>query len=154
MNHSVTPTQNTFHHRKSVRKHVYENHIKGWRLRDCPTCNIEGMHNQDPNCPDCYGTGRSWAKPDCITKIDPLIGETLRFEVVPEVDMRLHIQSKRRVIQQFIATDDGARDPRIYGKLEFGYDEKCNLEDWYVKDTFGGRVYLHQFDRINGRSSA
>lgn len=153
MSETANPGRNTFYERKAARKHHYETHIKGWRLRDCPVCKGDDMQGCITSCPCCSGDGQKWSRPECVTDIEPLIGETLRIEVAPEVDLRLHIQNSRRVVKQFIATDDDTRDPRMYAKLEFGYDEENDFEDWYVADTFGGRVYLHQFKRIGGKSA-
>lgn len=89
-----------------------------------------------------------------MTEIKSLIGKTLRIELIPDVELRLHIQTDRRVIKQFISTHDGARDPRIYDKLEFGYDGINQTEDWYVTDTFGGRLYLHQFKLLHAENTA
>lgn len=135
----------SFKKRKVARKRHYETYVKGWRLRDCPSCNESDIRRNVTSCPICSGSGRKRALPDCKTNINPLIGKTLRFEIIPDVELRLHIQTARRVIKQFVSTHDGARDPRIYDKMEFGYDERTNTEDWYVTDTFGGRIYLNEF---------
>lgn len=153
MSETANPDQKTFYERKAARKHHYETHIKGWRLRVCPVCCGDGTQGHFMNCSHCSGDGQKWSKPDCVTDIGPLIGETLRIEIAPEIDLRLHIQNSRRVVKQFIATDDDTRDPRIYAKLEFGHDEANDVEDWYVTDTFGGRVYLHQFKRIDRKTA-
>jgi hypothetical protein len=154
MNKTSTPSRNGFSVRKAARKHHYETYVKGWRLRDCPACNGQSLRPSTTPCPTCSGNGRKRALPDCVTEIESLIGKTIRIEVIPYVELRLHIQTHRRVIKQFISTHDGARDPRIYDKLEFGYDEKNNTEDWYVTDTFGGRFYLHQFEQLNQEKTA
>lgn len=143
-----------FRQRKAARKHHYETCVKGWRLRDCPTCNGKGVRSNATPCPACSGNGRKRARPNCKTPIESLIGKTLRIEVIPDVELRLYIQTDRRVIKQFVSTYDGARDPRMYDKLEFGYDEKIDTEDWYVADTFGGRIYLHQFKQLSADDAA
>lgn len=151
MSKSANPARKPFYERKATRRSHYETYIKGWRLRECHECH--GEPRRITNCLVCSDKGQEWAKPDCLTDIEPLIGETLRVEVAPEVDLRLHIQSDRRAVKQFIATDDDNRDPRIYVKLEFGYDKKNDTEDWYVTNTFGGRLYLHEFQRIGDPQS-
>lgn len=114
MRRTTKSEQKTFYKRKAARRLHYENYIKGWRLRDCHTCD-----GNTADCPTCSGSGQEWAKPNCTTDIKSLIGKTLRIEVIPEVDLHLHIQNNRRVIKQFISTDDDTREPRIYDKLEF-----------------------------------
>lgn len=143
-----------FRQRKAARKRHYETCVKGWRLRDCHTCNGKGVRSNATPCPACSGNGRKRAQPNCKTPIESLIGKTLRIEVIPDVELRLYIQTDRRVIKQFVSTYDGARDPRMYDKLKFGYDEKNDTEDWYVADTFGGRIYLHQFEQLSADEAA
>jgi len=140
--------------RKTARQHHYETRVKGWRLRDCPSCNENSVRPNVTPCPICSGSGRKRALPDCKTNIVSLIGKTLRIEIIPDVELRLHIQTARRVIKQFVSTHDGARDPRIYDRLEFGYDERNKTEDWYVTDTFGGRIYLHEFEQLKTEKTA
>lgn len=153
MNGTAKAQQNTFYERKAERKYYYETYVKGWRLRECYTCRDGEVQGNRANCPTCLGSGRAWAEPDCATDIKPLIGQTLRVEVIPDVEIRIYIQSDRRVVQQFVSLHDGLRDPHIYAKLEFGYDEKNQIEDWYVTNTFGSRLYLHEFKRMGKRPS-